>query len=133
MPCIEGTYIQRYCTATVCYPSIYNTAMLYVQLAVSKQLHLLLVYSVHSTCQQVPCNITLHVFLLQQTSVDRHGNSSCKGEPYFNCKDGHAVFVVLSGLLPDQRHRKEQSSGDSKPCNRSLLLQQGRQNYIDWQ
>ena len=48
MPCIKGTYIQRYCTATVCYPSIYNTAMLYVQLAVSKQLHLLLVYSVHT-------------------------------------------------------------------------------------
>ena len=41
--------------------------------------------------------------LLQDMKVDGCGDGSWDSKRYFTCKDGHAIFIVLSKLKPDQR------------------------------
>lgn len=83
------------------------------------QLHMLLVY-IYVSFICIACKPHCMFVLLQETRVDKHDDGSCKSESHFNCKDGHAVFVALAGLLPDRWHRKGHSSGDSKSCNCAL-------------
>ena len=54
--------------------------------------------------------------LLQETRMDGCGDGSWKDEQYFSCRDGHAMFIVLSKLKPDSRF-VQQPQGD----NRKLL------------
>ena len=61
--------------------------------------------------------------LLQDMKVDGCGDGSWNNKRYFTCKDGHAVFIVLSKLKPDQRHRKRHSSGGGKLTVHSHLLE----------
>ena len=42
------------------------------------------------------------------------GDGSWDDKCYFTCKDGHAIFIVLSKLKPDQRHKKRHSSSGGK-------------------
>ena len=35
--------------------------------------------------------------------MDGYGDGSWNGKQYFRCRDGHAVFIVLSKLKPDSR------------------------------
>ena len=55
--------------------------------------------------------------------MDGCGDGSWNNKRYFTCKDGHAVFIVLSKLKPGQRHRKRHSSGGGKLTVHSHLLQ----------
>ena len=47
--------------------------------------------------------------------MDGCGDGSWKGEQYFSCRDGHAVFIVLSKLKPDSRF-VQQPQGDNRKC-----------------
>ena len=60
--------------------------------------------------------------LLQDKKIDGCGDGSWDNKRYFSCEDGHALFIVLSRLMPDRRHRKGHTSGGSKLIVRSHLL-----------
>ena len=45
--------------------------------------------------------------------MDGCGDGSWNGEQYFSCRDGHAVFIVLSKLKPDSRF-VQQPQGDNR-------------------
>ena len=68
---------------------------------------------------QSPEWILRHTFvcIVQETRMDGSGDGSWNGERYFSCKDGHALFIVLSKLKPDARF-VQQPQGD----NRKLSL-----------
>ncbi len=59
---------------------------------------------------------------LQDMKMDGCGDGSWDNKRYFTCKDGHAKFIVLSKLKPDQRHRKRHSSSGGKLTVHSHLL-----------
>ena len=63
------------------------------------------------------------IALLQDMKVEGCGDGSWDNKRYFTCVDGHAVFIVLSKLKPDQRHGKRHSSGGGKLIVHSHLLQ----------
>ena len=62
------------------------------------------------------------IVLLQDMKVAGGGDGSWNNKRYFTCVDGHAVFIVLSKLKPDQRHRKRHSSSGGKLTVHSHLL-----------
>ena len=45
--------------------------------------------------------------------MDGCGDGSWNGEQYFSCRDGHAMFIVLSKLKPDSRF-VQQPQGDNR-------------------
>ena len=48
--------------------------------------------------------------------MDGGGDGSWKGERYFTCSDGHAVFIVLSKLKPDPRFVQQPQGSNRKLC-----------------
>ena len=48
--------------------------------------------------------------------MDGCGDGSWKGERYFTCSDGHAVFIVLSKLKPDPRFVQQPQGSNRKLC-----------------
>ena len=60
--------------------------------------------------------------LLQEKKVDGSGDGSWKGVRYFSCKDGHAVFIVLSKLKPDIRQKTRSLVGRGRFSVHSLTF-----------
>ena len=48
--------------------------------------------------------------------MDGCGDGSWKGERYFTCPDGHALFIVLSKLKPDPRFVQQPQGSNRKLC-----------------
>ena len=49
--------------------------------------------------------------------MNKSGDGSWNGVQYFSCKDGHAVFILLSKLKPDARFVQK-----TQGHNRELFL-----------
>ena len=60
--------------------------------------------------------------LLQEEAVPGCGDGSWDNKRYFTCKNGHALFIVLNKLKPDQRFRKAHSASGGKLIVHSHLL-----------
>ena len=52
--------------------------------------------------------------------MDGGGDGSWKGERYFTCTDGHAVFIALSKLKPDPRFVQQPQGSNRKLCVSAL-------------
>ena len=59
--------------------------------------------------------------LLQDMKVDGCGDGSWDNKRYFTCIDGHAIFIVLSKLKPDQRFLQQPKGNNRKIVNLSTL------------